>query len=185
MSVRNLAAFIVLIAAAIASWVLSRSDDETAADLMPQDAARPGYYLKNARILGTGPDGRLLYEIQAVSAQQVGDDRIEFSDVSVNYSPESEVPWSVAADTATLQAETEQVRLEGHVRAVSSEGFSGNDTEIRTEVLTINPVTYIAETDERVQIRIGPRSLTATGMVASLNENRLKLKSNVSGKFVP
>ena len=27
--------------------------------------------------------------------------------------------------------------------------------------------------------------LTATGMLASLDENRLELKSNVSGKFVP
>jgi len=36
-----------------------------------------------------------------------------------------------------------------------------------------------------VQIRIGARSLTATGMLASLQENRLELKSNVNGKFVP
>jgi len=49
----------------------------------------------------------------------------------------------------------------------------------------IYPGSYQAETDSRVQIRIGSRSLTATGMLALLQENRLKLKSNVSGKFVP
>ena len=43
----------------------------------------------------------------------------------------------------------------------------------------------VAETDQRVQIRIGARSLTATGMLASLKDNELQLKSNVSGKFVP
>jgi lipopolysaccharide export system protein LptC len=43
----------------------------------------------------------------------------------------------------------------------------------------------VAETDERVQIRIGERSLTATGMLASLKENQLELRSNVSGKFLP
>ena len=43
----------------------------------------------------------------------------------------------------------------------------------------------MAETTARVQIRIGARSLTATGMLALLKENRLELKSNVSGKFVP
>jgi lipopolysaccharide export system protein LptC len=49
----------------------------------------------------------------------------------------------------------------------------------------IYPEEFLAETDERVQIRIGPRSLTATGMLASLKDNQLKLKSNVRGKFAP
>ena len=44
---------------------------------------------------------------------------------------------------------------------------------------------FLAETDERVQIRIGARSLTATGMLASLKDNQVKLKSNVRGKFAP
>ena len=69
--------------------------------------------------------------------------------------------------------------------AVSNEGFSGQVTEIRAPLLEIDPNQYKAETDSRVQIRIGSRSLTATGMLALLRENRLQLKSNVSGKFVP
>ena len=77
------------------------------------------------------------------------------------------------------------LRLSGHVIAVSEEGFSGEVTEIRAPVLDIEPGSYKAETDARVQIRIGSRSLTATGMLALLQENRLQLKSNVSGKFVP
>ena len=185
MSARKAILIAILIAAAIASWILSRQDRESAEVVATTETGEPGYYLRSARILGTGRDGELLYEIQAASAQQMGDDLIEFTDVRVNYTPASEVPWSVVADSATLHPDSDQIRLMGHVRAISSEGFSGNDTEIRTEVLLINPVTYTAETDERVQIRIGPRSLTATGMVASLNDNRLRLESNVSGKFVP
>jgi LPS export ABC transporter protein LptC len=75
--------------------------------------------------------------------------------------------------------------LRGHVRAVSPQGSPAGDTEIRTQYLELDPQRYVAETDERVQIRIGTRSLTATGMLASLNDNRVELKSNVSGKFVP
>ena len=86
---------------------------------------------------------------------------------------------------ATLYPDQQRVLLEGHVRAVSQRGFSESDTEIRTQVLELDPKRFIAETNERVQIRIGARSLTATGMLASLNDNRLELKSNVSGKFVP
>ena len=95
------------------------------------------------------------------------------------------MPWTVDADSATILPNERRVQLRGHVRAISSQGFADEDTEIRTQYLELDPNAYIAETEERVQIRIGSRSLTATGMLASLDENRLELKSNVSGKFVP
>jgi lipopolysaccharide export system protein LptC len=175
----------ILIAAAFGSWYLSRVNSTTVEDDLVRDYEHRGYYLKSARILGTGADGSPLYVIEAVHAEQRSDDRIEFTDVHIVYSPESDVPWTVDADTATIYPNQQRVLLEGHVRAVSKRGLSGNDTEIRTRVLEFDPDNYIAETDERVQIRIGARSLTATGMLASLNDDRLELKSNVSGKFVP
>ena len=95
------------------------------------------------------------------------------------------MPWTVDADTATILPDFERVTLRGHVRAFSESGFAGDDTEIRTQYLELDPDRFIAETDQRVQIRIGARSLTATGMLASLKEDQVELKSNVSGKFVP
>ncbi len=183
-SPRNIVTLAVLTAGAMASWYLARQDRSNDTNAPQFDATQRGYYLKSARILGTGSDGALLYEIQAESAEQQ-DGRVLFSDVRLNYSPQSEVPWTVIADSATIHENDQRVHLHGHVRAVSREGFSGNDTEIRTQYLEIDPENYVAETDERVQIRIGPRSLTATGMLASLKENQVELKSNVSGKFAP
>ncbi|MDH3351065.1 MAG: LPS export ABC transporter periplasmic protein LptC [Gammaproteobacteria bacterium] len=184
-SPRNIVIIGALAAGAIASWYLARTNLRDNGDTPAFDAAQRGYYLKSARILGTGSDGALLYELQAEYAEQQDDDHVSFTDVRINYSPQSDVPWSVNADSATIHADQQRVVLHGHVRAVSSEGFSGNDTEIRTQHLEIDPENYLAETDERVQIRIGARSLTATGMLASLKDNRVQLKSNVSGKFAP
>ncbi len=181
---RNVLILAILTAAALASWYLARQNRADEATPVFEEARR-GYYLKSARILGTGPDGSLLYEIQAESAEQQTKTRIDFKTVSINYSPLSEVPWTVNADSATIEEDGQRVLLRGHVVAVSSEGFSGNDTEIRTQYLELDPEAYLAETDERVQIRIGARSLTATGMLASLKDNTLELKSNVSGKFAP
>jgi len=184
-SPRNIVTLAVLTAGAMASWYLARpgrGDNDIAPTF---DPAQRGYYLKAARILGTGPDGKLLYELQAQTAEQQDDSRVSFTDVHLNYSPQSEVPWAVVADFATIHQDGQRVLLHGHVRAVSSEGFSGNATEIRTEYLEIDPENYVAETGERVQIRIGARSLTATGMLASFKENQVELKSNVSGKFAP
>ncbi|MGI9270168.1 MAG: LPS export ABC transporter periplasmic protein LptC [Woeseiaceae bacterium] len=185
MSPRNIAVTAILTAAALGSWYLARQNnaDDDADPLL--ESTHRGYYLKSARILGTGPDGSLLYEIQARHAEQTGDEQIAFTDVLINYSPTSDVPWIVNADSALINQGEQRVRLSGHVRAVSSEGFAGNETEIRTQYLELDPEGYLAETDQRVQIRIGARSLTATGMLASLKANQLQLKSNVNGKFVP
>jgi LPS export ABC transporter protein LptC len=186
MTPREIVAVVVLAAGAGTSWYLAQSLDDEDTATPSLDASHRGYYLKAARILGTGPDGSLLYELQAREAEQLGQDRIAFTDVHIDYSPQTDVPWSVDADSATIHTdEPAVVLLEGHVRAISSEGFSGNDTEIRTEYLEIYPEDFLAETDERVQIRIGARSLTATGMLASLQDNQIKLKSNVRGKFAP
>lgn len=185
MSARTLLAIVALVAAVVGSWYLSRPPAGYDRSQSPGPPAHRGFYLKSARILGTGADGSLLYEIRAERAEEQDDGRIEFTDVRFDYSPNSAVPWTVDADSAVILPSEQRVHLSGHVRAVSTQGFSGNDTEIRTPYLELDPESYVAETDERVQIRIGARSLTATGMLASLNDSRLELKSNVSGKFVP
>jgi LPS export ABC transporter protein LptC len=182
---RSIIIAVLLAAAALASWYLAQQGGADDATDVALESPHRGYYLKSARILGTGADGALLYEIQAKHAEQSGDDEIAFTDVLINYSPASDVPWILNADAALINQGERRVRLSGHVRAVSSAGFSGNDTEIRTQYLELDPERYIAETDQRVQVRIGARSLTATGMLASLKENRLELKSNVNGKFAP
>ena len=182
---RNLITLGVLVLAAFGSWHLARiNGTEEEAEASREPISR-GYYLKSARIFGTDPTGKLVYEIIADRAVQQEDETVAFSDVNIRYAPDSQVPWSVDADEALIDPRKPEILLSGHVRAVSSEGFQGNDTEIRTDYMELDPESYIARTDERVQIRIGSRSLTATGMLASLQENQLELKSNISGKFVP
>ena len=185
MNARSILTFVLLTAAAFGSWYLAQtiSTDEVAQTISETDGG--GFYLRAARILGTDETGALLYEIEAEYAEQRENRDIELNDVHVRYAVDAEVPWTISADEATITEDRDLLRLSGHVVAISNEGFSGQVTEIRTEQLDIDPNTYQAETDERVQLRIGSRSLTGTGMLALLQENRLELKSNVSGKFVP
>lgn len=176
---------ILLTLLAIGSWYLARGNSEPDVDAFPLDAAHHGYYLKNARILGTGEDGSLLYEILAELAEQQEDERIKFSQVRIRYSPTMDVPWVVNADEATLKSDDPKIALRGHVQIVNTGVATEDDTEIRTQYLEFNPESYIAETDERVQIRFGARSVTATGMLASLQEDKIELKANVRGKIAP
>lgn len=185
MSPRSITAIVLLSAAAIGSWYVARSNATGVNDELPYDSVNRGYYLKQARILGTGENGNLLYEIQAEHAEQQTDDRIEFTDVRIRYSPESSVPWIVNSDTATLKDSDPIITLRGHVQVINSGADADSDTEIRTQFLELDPERFIAETDERVQIRFGERSLTATGMLASLHDDKIELKSNVRGKIAP
>ena len=185
MSARGMIGFAALLLVAFGSWYVARQLGKTEVVDTTGSAISDGYYLKSARILGTGEDGHLLYEIEADYAEQRDGQDIDFQNVQIRYSDGANVPWVLNADAATISQNPERVILKGHVRAVSTDGFNGKETEIRTQYLEFEPAAYRAETDSRVQIRIGPRSLTATGMLALLQENRLELKSNVSGKFVP
>ena len=185
MSPRTITTIAILTACALGSWYLAQNDTKSNLQTVERDAPYRGYYLKDARILGTGDDGTLLYEIEAEYAEQRNDERIEFTKVRLKYSPESGVPWVVIADAATLSQENPRILLRGDVRALSRGDAYESDTEILTEYLEIDPEQFIAETNARVRIRIGARSLTATGMLASFYDDKIELKSNVSGKIVP
>lgn len=184
-SARHFALLALLGAGAFGSWYLARPAKKDDANAPAYEVAYQGYYLKSARILGTGENGKLLYEIEADRAEQQMDKSIEFSGVRVRYSPASEIPWTVAADAATLSEDNPRITLRGHVRATSNSADANSETEIRTQYLELDPERFVAETDQRVQIRIGARSLTATGMLASLLDDRIELKSNVRGKIAP
>jgi len=185
MNPRTILTICTLLILAVASWYLASTNKSPEITSTISDTDFGGFYLRSARILGTDDDGKLLYEITAEYGEQLENNEIELQNVRINYSSGANVPWTINADVAIISGNLDLLRLSGHVVAVSDEGFSGQVTEIRTPLLDIDPGSYRAETDSRVQIRIGARSLTATGMLALLQENRLQLKSNVSGKFVP
>ena len=185
MSARNVLGFLLLVVAAAGSWFLTISLRPPEVEEAARNTRTQGFYLRSARMLGTDTDGDLLYEIEAEYAEQLPNEEIKFRNVRISYRPEATVPWTLNADTAVIGKSQERVVLTGDVVAVSSEGLSGEATEIRTSYLELDPATYRAETDSRVQILVGSRTLTATGMLALLQEDKLQLKSNVSGRFFP
>lgn len=185
MNTRDTVGFGLLLAGAIASWYLSESLQSTDVEVLRTQVMQNGFYLKSARILGTNSDGQLLYEIKSEYAEQLDNNEVEFRNVEIRYTAETQVPWILHADTALMAGNRDYIKLIGNVVAVSNEGFSGDVTEIRTHYLELEPTKFRAMTEEHVQIRIGMRSITATGMLAMLQTNQLQLKSDVSGNFVP
>ena len=125
--------FAALVLAAFGSWYIARNLVRPEVIETSGNPVSNGYYLKSARILGTGGDGHLLYEIEADYAEQQEGEDIAFQNVQIRYSDGVEVPWVLNADSATISEDRDRVILQGHVRAISTEGFDGKDTEIRTQ----------------------------------------------------
>lgn len=185
MTGRDLIAVLLLTAAAVGSWFLTRSLQGPEQSDDSRSAFQEGYYFREARILGTGADGKLLYRIEAERAQQRDGRKVAFENVRIVYTPAAAVPWTLIADTALIADDQNSISLSGNVRAVRSDTGSETATEVRTQYLELQPAKYSAYTDRRVQIIMDAQEISATGMSASLQDNRLELLSNVSGKFSP
>lgn len=186
MTLRGTIVLVALAAAAVATWLLTGGDREAAESDPDRSDFASGYYMLDAVVTGTSEDGSVLYRLRAAeAAQREAGSPVQLREVELSYSPTAEIPWSVTARTGVLESGTRRLVLEGAVRAVSEPNSSGEVTELTTEYLEFDPRDKSARTDQRVTIRIGERSLSATGMLALLQEDRVELKSNVSGKFLP
>ena len=174
----------VLVAGALAtSAILMRTQTEE-----PSGPATPrldvGYYATNARLTGTDEQGRFLYSIAAKNiVQDPADGDVDLHDVSVNYDPAVKVPWTLHADTGRVLPDGKMIELAGNVVAETRE-TEGPPARIRTDYLQFDPATNVASTDRQVVIDYAGGNVHATGMRASLQEDRLELLEGVTGRYV-
>ena len=181
---RTLFLFMVLAAGAVFSTLLmlSLSEDEQK-DNRPELSL--AYYLDSAELVGTAADGSVVYQLKTRHAEQNEiDESVELEDIVMTYGPPVGLPWDVRADSGRIPADASIIQLEGNVTAISGAGHP-NSTVITTPRMNINPDTMSAITRSPVTVVFEDRRLYSTGMEANFRTNRLKLLSNVNGKFSP
>jgi LPS export ABC transporter protein LptC len=156
-----------------------------------------GYYVKDARLTGTGPDGRILYRVTATAAEQtLTDGTITMQNVAVAYEPAAEVPWKLKADRGQIPPDRNIIELEGDVVATAEVavvksaaapkgGTSTAPLLIRTDYLELDPEAYIASTERMVAVERSRDTLLARGMRVYLKQDRLQFQSEVRGRFLP
>jgi lipopolysaccharide export system protein LptC len=143
------------------------------------------YYLDQAELTGTGPDGKMLFQVQTRrAAQSLGTASIEMDGVRMIYGPPTALPWEINANTGRISTDASIIELSGDVVAISA--TEGNSpTIIRTQQMDIDPATRQASTTRKVTLEFDGRIVNATGMRANFETNELQLLSNVNGKFLP
>ncbi|HEX6993200.1 MAG TPA: LPS export ABC transporter periplasmic protein LptC [Gammaproteobacteria bacterium] len=182
----NLLALCVLAGTAAATWYWSRPPEDTTAAIGPAAEEPPSYYLKDATLLETNEDGQVLYQIRAKFVEERPDDgALVADDVLLEWRESEAVPWLVKAGRAVLSVERRLVELERGVELVREPRDDGDVAVVRTERLVVEPDRHVARADGDVRLDVGASTLTAVGLEAFLQEDRLELEKDVRGAIRP
>lgn len=154
-----------------------------------------GYYVRDARLTGSGPDGRILYRVSAVAAEQLlVDGTITLREVAVDYEPAAQVPWKLRADRGQIPPDRNIIELTGEVTATTAVSPAATGARnrssaapllIRTDYLELDPEAYIARTERMVAVERDRDTLQARGMRVYLKQDRLQFNAEVRGRFLP
>ena len=176
---------VVLVIFAIGTWVISQFYDER--ETFKQSVVQPfenKFYLNSAKIINTDSSGDYLFTLQADYIEQECTDSAELLNVKISYTPKSKVDWTITSAKATKLSKNEFLIVTGNVIAKNSVA-QGQETKIYSELIELNPQKYIVKTSEHVIIQLGEHNLSAIGMQATLDKDKLTLQSKINGTFLP
>ena len=149
-------------------------------------AEDPGYSATDAEVIETGPDGRPRYRLRADVIRQDPDTlavRLERPRMQVD--DPAAGPWRVAAETGTIPQGAQRVDLVGDVRVTGAVGEPAAALEIRAPELRYELATARVTAPREASILMSGQWLSARGLEADLKERRLRLESQVHGRFTP
>jgi lipopolysaccharide export system protein LptC len=179
----SIALAILLAAAAAALWLFVLRED-TQAPSPTIESADLGYYLRDARLVGLDANGRPLYTLNAARIEQrASDGSVSLRQLTLDYAAESQTPWTASADTGRIPASADVIELEGNVRLRRTGPADAVPLEIDTTELELDVRERIARTQATVDLVQGGDTLTATGLEADLQGEKVKLGSRVRARF--
>jgi LPS export ABC transporter protein LptC len=175
----------ISIAALLAALVIglgALSGRDTEAIAPNENVSRPAYYLKDAVITETQPDGSPKIRLIAARIEQVPeDDSIEMHTVRVDYLTDPDQRWLLSAEEGFVPPDSRTIEFSGNVELRPSDGPPGS--YLRVDALNIDTVRNIAyTTTSPVDIRFGNHTLKVKRLEADLTNEKLRLES-VHGRF--
>lgn len=154
---------------------------------------QPGYFMTDAQVLQTGPDGTPLYRVNADRIRQDPSARmIHLEDLRLEYRTRAQEgegrTWTLTAREGLIPETDERtpgpIQLQGEVEVIGQPpDESTPPATIRTEQLLVDLKSEIVHTQEEVQMVWGDRTLNARGLTADLKAERVQLESAVHGRI--
>jgi LPS export ABC transporter protein LptC len=165
----------LLAALVIGYGALNRRD--TSPEVVSEAPLRPTYYLRNAVITETSPDGSLETQLAAarIELQPLSDD-LAMNEVFLTYFQPAGEEWRLTADRGYKPGASPIFRLIGDVELRPGEGAT--DASLQAEELAIDTEKEVAfSTRSPVQIRFGKHRMQVHSFRFDLNEQELELQS--------
>ncbi len=171
----------------IAGWLLLNDEQSgPAAPAARNRAANPGYSARDAVLVETASDGHPMYTLHAVSIRQEPDSEITtLEQVQMQFRDPKGNVWNGRADEGRFVDQASQVELTGNVVLSGLVPGTEEPVKISSDRLHVDTRTEIVTTDDPVVLDWSGQVVHARGMVARLKEQRVRLESNVHGRYVP
>ena len=156
-----------------------------------RDAPQPGYFMTDASLVQTGPDGLPMYRMRADRIQQNPETlTVRLRHLELDYrvtqpgAPAQQ--WTLTARQGDMPQNASRIDLSGNVEIIGQPpGADAPPVRVRTQKLTIDTEANVASTADRIEILWGNRSASAVGLTADLRTHRIQLKSSVHARFTP
>ena len=179
---RLISLVIFVIVAIIAWWSTSRYFGE--GDLTPEPSPRYiEIFMNEFEMIVMNESGEPAYTLNGKHLERYNDSDDTRIDLPVINMLESGNEWLITADFALLNDKTNTIQLRDNV-FMQQQNIEPAAT-IRTQSMTINTETQIAQTDVKVEFTQGNSQLTSTGMIYNNKTSELELTSSVNGHYLP
>ncbi len=175
---------LMLVGVAVWLTLTPRQVEPAAAQNSGPVRADPGYSALDASVVETGADGLPLYTLQAHTLQQQADTNIiDLSTVHMTFRDSDGGQWEAHSETAQARQDAAEIDLTGSVEVSGKFASSDQPLSLLTQTLHVDTKSQIVRTRAPYTLNWGGQVLTARGLVADLKEQRLKLESQVHGRF--
>lgn len=139
-------------------------------------------YLEGIEGIKYREDGAVAYRWRAVSAERyISDGSVRLQEPFYLGNIAEQRPWTATAAEGRLNSSGQHLQLNQNV--VVRELI--RQAEIRTNVLKIDLQESVVSTDQALTLLLPNGTTKATGMYASLREERVELLNNVRGHYAP
>lgn len=133
--------------------------------------------VRDVRFTEVGDSG-MKWELTADTARyRKRDQRVIFEKVIVRLVRKDGATFMLTGDRGTLNTDTRDLLIEGHVVIVSEKG-----DRFTTRSLRYRNAERIIETDDPVQMESGPIRVDGVGMIYNLDDNKVQLLSGVRAR---
>lgn len=150
-------------------------------EIVSEAPLSPKYYLRNAVIKETSPDGSLQTQLaaQRIELQPLSDD-LSMNEVLLTYFQSADQAWRLTADRGYKSGASPIFNLIGDVELRPARG--NTEGSLHADELSIDTEQEVAfSTSSPVHIRFGKHAMEVQGFRFDLNEQRLQLQSGEGG----